>query len=791
MIDLLPPVKAVILAGAQYRRTGRHLTTDCPRCGCQMYIIGRSMVCESPECTFSRGGSIDYLAIDNGYRTALELAADDVPFYRERLAEEERVHRLRRRLIDFGLEAERQNCQPDHERLMLKAAFTRAWGIDPRTFQRGHWWLTTEQVLELNALLLEMGVTPPATVHDRPAAVAPYWGELHQIGALYALGGRMDSFDLCDVVPYRSSWFGLQQMHPTGRQAVAWPTYPAAMACERVMSHLEPQAFPTSLHINAKSTRAGFEFDRLEFRMHKALWSGPIGRWSHTEGFEHATFSSEQHPTLDLRQLLDRLLREAQDNFQSFVDLTVGMKLTPLIRSHLLAMASEMRDSRNAALLQSAISRRLLDIDDQGSIYECADGYQVETQNRARQVTNFILEFTSMTSFSALSDVLYSGRFFVGRAAYDFEIPARRFENPTQLVETLQSIQTLSGADPLLPTATIYRPKDFRRVQAVFRVQNANLLRLRGVASLGWSRKHDQFILPTAVVDSSGIQTGVRYHPDEDGEHHCYDSLAPGPSTVGAMPEFDPYLAEFISALVAQMVRYHHGLKVRLWPLHNTAEGRARAGRIFAGIGQTGPMRLTKIIPRNLELNRGLPCLLAPLANELQLNKLQIAGAVLADRGSDLSKIPDIQIDQAAAVLPALLCEVARRLLANEPVSFRERRSVMPVGTLAEEGARLIREDFWPLWPEVGRRWTTIDRSMEANEQEITPALSVVEASDSVLFRPIFWTRANVLPEDLHLEVGLCCKTVSRGPDGILADRNSVYRLLGEFFGEVPVLLPA
>lgn len=792
MIDLLLPVKAVILSGQLYGRRADRLITTCPGCEAELTILGPSMVCATPGCSFSRGSSIDFLAKTSGsYERAIELAVDSVPYYRDRVEVEAGLHRKKRRLLEFALGAERDNQMMDSERVMLKSQFSRYLGIPSKAFQRGHWFLTTAQSNTLIDILCELELDIPPNLHSRPTAIAPYWGEHHSLAHLYVLSGTFDSFKMCKIEEFRNSWFGLPQAHPTANTALVMPSYGKAMQREELTYVFQPDVFPTSLHVEINSGKPGLEFERLIFWSEEDKLAEHLARWSYAEGFERASFvTPEIHEGLTLRHLLEHLLRKYESNFYKFIDMCSGLKIGPEIRAHLLAISHQMSDQRQATILRNTLSRRLMDVDEKGAIYECADGYSVVTANQPKQATNFTMEFKSVTSFSALSDLLYSGRFYVGPTSYPFEIPSRRLENPTQLAEILQNIQTLSGCPPDMPTATVYRPREFRRVLEIFRVQNADLTRLRGVQALGWGRKHDLFILPTAVVDPQGVQTGVRYHPDEEGEHHCYSSVGSGPETVPElMPEFDPYLAEFLSAMVSQMVRYHHGLKVRLWPLLNNAETREKAGRIFAGIGQTAPLRLTKIIPRNLELNRGLPCLLAPLANELQMNKLQMAGAVLSGRGLDLGRMSDDQIDRAAIILPALLVEVARRILAGESVSFRERRSVQPLGTLADEGARLLQSDFWPTWPAAGIRWASIDRVFEAGETRLTELLA--EKEDAVLLRPPLWEGPGIEAVDLQIELGLCCRKISMGADGLSVDRPSMYLLLGEFFGEVPVLQPA
>ena len=746
-------------------------------------------MCENPACRFGRGSSLDYLALHlQDYREAIEAAAEIIPFYEDRILEQAHAHKTKRRLTDFAVSAEHQNGSPDNERLMLKTDFSGALNVPASAFNRGHWFLSSEQAVQLTAILLDMDIDIPSNLHDKAVSIAPFWGNLHTLSTLYVLGKSMDSFKICEIAGFRSSWFGLQQMHPAAKKASIFSSYPAAMQAERALATVDRDVFPTTLHVNARSNKEGFLFSNQEFRSEADDWPKYIHGSSHTENFETSMFVVDGFK-VPINSLLDQLLNRM--DFMAFLDMVGGMRLGTSIKAHLLQLARQMRNRRNGELLESVLSQRLLETDDKGAIYECADGYAVETAGRLSRATNFIVEFKSATSFSALADVLYSGRFFVGPNAYDFEMPGRRMDSTTQFVETLQSIQTLSGnTDPTAPTATVYRPRDWRRVMDVFRIKNSEITRLRGVSVLGWTRKHDQFILPTAVIDAQGMHSGIRYHADEEGEHHCYNSLAAEPpDSIGDMPEIDPYIAEFVSAMLAQTVRYHFGLKVRLWALHNNARTRELAGRLFAGIGQTAPLRLTKIIPRNLELNRGLPCLVAPLSNELQMNKLQVAGAVLADRGSDWSRIRDEDIDIAARILPALLCEVTRRLIQNEHVSFKERRSVMPIGTLAEEGARLIRQDFWPDWPEVGRRWINLDAGMEAVEPVIKEV--VVMDAEEIVFRPRFWELPKLDPTDLHLEFGLCCRSVRRTDAGLAVDKLSGQRLLGEFFGELPELLPA
>lgn len=153
-----------------------------------------------------------------------------------------------------------------------------------------------------------------------------------------------------------------------------------------------------------------------------------------------------------------------------------------------------------------------------------------------------------------------------------------------------------------------------------------------------------------------------------------------------------------------------------------------------------------------------------------------------------MAKFPVEQIQAAAAVLPSLVAEACRRLLLPEGLKFREQRSVRRLSAVANEGACMIKTEFWPDWPEAGISWQAINTLLEQREKELPAEARVDEKAEQVLLPCTLWQGIEVDRDDLIIDLGLLCAKVSTSPEMIIVDRGSAYRIFGEFYGEVPRL---
>ncbi len=788
MSDLLPPLKAVILANRQYWREDNVLRTHCPECGEDLWISEKSFVCLGHTCAFGRGSSMDYLARSvGGYLEALALASEEIPYYRERMESEARELKQRRALLEFAIRAERQNLDMHKERVRLRQEFSTYVNAPPSAFRRGHWFLTTAQSNELVLLLCELEIDPPPGMQGRPCAVAPFWGNLHSLGALYTLGSRSLDFHITHVFPYRFSWFGLQQMSPEATRVAVFKDYMTALRQEERYKICDHLWFPTCVNVNARAGLSGYRFDEHRYVLTPAEAFQLLPRWSLVEGFENAVFAvgSEE---MTLIELMDFLLESSQVNFDSFLDLCQAMKLPQGLRAHLLRRADMMPRRADGENLRDTLSRRLLTVDEKGAIYEYPNGYFVEADNKLKQAANFTLKLEKMVCFSSQQESRYVGKAYFSGLELAFETTGPKLEQPGALEEMLRNQHTLALGSGMGTSATITHPKEFRRVLEALRIQRAELPRFIGVSSLGWNHRYDTFFFPNLIINRQGIHGNVSYHAEEAGEHHCWADNGPLPNAPPAdPPEISPALAELISALIAQSLRLYHAKSTRLWPILNN-DGRTNALKLFEGLGQTSVMRLTQFSPRNFDLNRGLPCLIA-LNNDLQAGKVRMAGAWLAERGQDLSKIDPAEIERASLLLPALLAEIVRRLTAGESVSYFEKRSVEPLSAIAEEGAALIRTDFWPTWPKAGIKWQAINTLLEVKEHVIPRSVTIDTTANALFFPCELWADLEMDPTNLAIELGLLNLDVRQKDKGISVDRPGMNRVFSEFYGKVPELL--
>jgi hypothetical protein len=228
-----------------------------------------------------------------------------------------------------------------------------------------------------------------------------------------------------------------------------------------------------------------------------------------------------------------------------------------------------------------------------------------------------------------------------------------------------------------------------------------------------------------------------------------------------------------------------NGQAVRPIAVLNRQESRVLALKLFEGLGQTGPLWLSNVLPRTLEDNRGMPCLVANI-NRLQAEKAQLAGLWCAEQGLDFSQFGEGEVSALSAALPWLLLRVAEKLMNGTLLSFRERRSVRIENAFAIEGEGVIRSEFWKNWPKAGSRWDAIDAVLDRSEKRLRQ--DALLEGNSVRLRHALWDDLPYDTEDIHITVGLNCEGVKLDDGDLLVDRDSCLRMLNTYYGFVPEL---
>lgn len=787
MNDLLSPQKAILLSGRHFRRREGRLETSCPKCEGEMWIHGNSFVCPSTSCDFNRGSSIDFLAADvGGYVGAINAAAEAIPYYRDVVQTEAAGHQMKRQLLEFAFRAEQENRETVRARILLRNEFAARTQVPSGAFLRGHWYLTDQQSDRLVLLLSQMGYTPPPNLQGKAVAVAPFWANLHTLSALYVSRGGRD-IHICDLHPAKYSWFGLQQMAAGNQEVMVHPTYKEAMQREEYFDVCERRCFPTSLHVNPRAGVAGMTFASLRFKASLEEYLSFLPRWSLVEGFEDAEFEIEEAGTTRLGGLLQALMNHCASSPLDFTDMCAAMTLSTGVRADLMERADTLIDKSYSREIQNTLSRRLLTFDEKGAIYECPDGYYASTSGSLRRTSNFTIELEKMICFSSLTEARYVGKVRLGTMELPIDVTGTKMENNRQLEEMIRSAQTMHGYSLNAgETATIFQDRDFRRVMEVLRVRRAELQRFVGVSSLGWNHRFDTFFFPGAIIDAQGIHGNVSYHSDPAGDHHCYNSEAPLPSSLpDAVPDLNPVLAELVSCMLSQVIRMFYAKPVRLWPVKNN-EGRDTALKLFQGFGQDTIMRLTHFQPRNFDLNKGMPCL-ATVQSELQAGKARLVGLYLSEYGPDFTRIPEEDVEFMAGIFPSLVAEIASRLIAGKKLSYKERRSVDPMSAVALEGAELIRNDFWGNWPLAGSQWNAINLLLEEKEFVIPRAVQIENGGSSLLFPHELWKDLSAITTtDLLIEMGRMNLRSEETSSGIRVDRATMNRVFTDFYGQVP-----
>jgi hypothetical protein len=792
----LTPTAAATLAGMPYRREKNLLATVCPACGGTAVIRGNSFLC-ADRCAFDRGGPLDALAARvGGYKAALEMSGGYVPYYADKAADLAPVFAARRRLLEFFAEAAAAPAD-DTERINLRHKFAKLRGLeDPDAFPRSCVYLTEKEVNTLLLLLLKAGVDTPAGIQNRALVANLYWSDHHTLShiSLTETGAR-GGVRFVELAPVRIAWFGLNNARHNAASADIFPSGIDAMAVAAHYSLHTPGRFPTALLVSKRHAgTTDVPFDDIRFMGRELTWEKTLPGWSHFPDFEERVFSDAACGDMDLKNLmavmLRRLVDSGEDGMDRYIDMCGGMLLGDGIRTAITNSVLEAAGPEWAERIRRCLSRRLLDRVDGSDIFSSDTGYEVVTDGETKAVSNFTLEMRSITGFSSHADLSYGAILRIGDFETAVELPAKQFENPRELEKALAALQFDRQAEGSGSLSVIHDHREFAKVLSVLRRQAAGLPRIRGIRTLGWSRSRDSYATPVAVALGSGIQETASFRPRDGSVHTCYRErgsvvLVDKP----ARPRLCPDLAEVVGVLVAQMIRSHNNLTVRPLAVLNTSDNRRLGLRLFRELGQTGPLWLEDILPRTLEDNKGLPCLINGL-KELQGPKAPMAGLWMSEKGIDLSKFKEEEIDAAAQSLPHLLLKTAEKLIGGTLDSFKEKRSVELLNAFAREGAAVIQTEYWKDWPEAGYRWRAIDTVLEMGEKQIVKLVRVRTTDDTVDFQRELWKDLPVDRDDIIIEMGLRCAQVAwvQETGSIRVDKNSAYRMLDAYYGEVPRL---
>ena len=777
------------MAGRLYKRNGVRLTTKCPGCAGDLIVAGQTFQCLNSSCEFGRGSAFDYLAaIFGSYQEAVEVASQDFPVLMTH--QEEYVGQLERsrRLLNFFLEAERTNADTERDRMLLKHQFHRELGIDPANFPKGHWFLTGQQAASLLLLLLEMEIEPPRNLHDRPVVIAPFWKDRHSIASFTVLSPDRGYAKVVEIEPIRVGWFGISDMHPLNRRAVIFPDYPQALAAYEYYKTLEDDWFPTSVRIQTKCTDYGLQFDEILFRANDDEWLAHLPSWSYVPGFDDARFQTGLLGAKEtLFELMTRLFHANRRQPAHFLDLCSAMRLNNPLRAHLTGLSYTMGDLKGAAALRNTLSRVILDMDEKGHIYECADGYYTEVKGRSVQATNFTFQFERRIHFESNADIWASGHFHIGTARIPFEVNTKQLENNREIGPMLVSAQLSNMPEMDSMTPSIIKVNEYKRAVATLKPKIDQLPIYEGITNLGWNRRHDVFLLPNAQVRAQGIGHRVVFRPPLQSDFDCFAPIEHNCWELPQeMPEISPQLAELLSAIVAQVLRVYNGRRVMLWPIRNNS-GKEKAVQLFSGIGQTSLVRLSSVLTRHLSVNRGLPCAVV-VPNEQQFKNLELAGIGVSEKyQTDLETISDHEIELAAALIPALIATTSLRLLNKDRASYIERRNVRPVFGMAAEGAAFIQACFWKSWPEAGSKWKALNTLLDRKEQQIPREIRVNVNADTIWLPQTLWADMDdVDADDLKIDLGSMSLLTRIEEDGLVVNRSSMNKIFSDFYGQVP-----
>jgi hypothetical protein len=753
-------------------------------------VTEESFICMGTDCGFNRGGTMDYLKeLDGDYAGALKTMSSLSPNHIWPKSHV-RFFENRRRLLEFVLRQERMIYDTDVEKVRLRSAYGAFERYKPEHVRGLVHFLNTSEARELIELMGDNDLDIPTNLSSATILI-PYWKNHHTISHLWTVTKDLRTTRITPVDPCRFSWFGLPQANPRATRFDIFHSYGEAGLHRGMYSSHHPEFYPTNLMVDMTQQGGGFMPSSMVFHHSPDKWEEHLTRWSSAAmSAIECHFSEDGEELLTINELLERMVERAvaDHTFGDFVELVETLHLTPAGKTQVLEAADRHASPSQIHFFKSRMTRRLILEDDFGRLYETVEGYEKSDAKGggSRIVSNFTMSINAVVWFSVDTDIAYQGTFTVGPVTIPFELPSRKFELATSLERALQPLQVAytaqsTGTNSL---ATVVDKSGFKRVIEHLRACASQAPRKRGIRNLGWTRKHDRFHTPAAVVTATEIMNGVIYHPSDDSDIHCYKSdMAELPGDFVALPPISPEMAEVIASLVAGVCRYYHNLRVNPLGYRSTPSARRDVIELFSCLGQVDYHRPSNFLPRNFEDNRGMPYAISGI-NHMQAERITACAVYLEEQGELFPEGEDMLL--ASELLTWLCHKTARNLMSNRGSDFSECRSVSRRNSLAMEGASYIRKLFFPGWAEPCRAYPNADKVLDRTPEETAAFMGLDVERSHYLFSPEIWKTAGVNREDFALELTLLAGEMEERGEGVSVDAASGFRLLENYYGTPP-----
>lgn len=733
-------------------------------CGCGSKIVlglGESLWCAG-GCSWRCGSGLDLIASRlGGYDKACAVAAQLEPW----MATDREIpkkEKAQRDIAEFLWESTTPPATMEH--ISARESFYSNY----RMKISGAMHLNRKQVSHLTLLLLEADVVAPLGMHGTAGSIIAYWATAHRVAFLVFIptGGRTEM--RLDVSPTRYAWSNLHQANRNARSADVYSTFQAMGPFQEVYHTTLTDRVPVSTICSTLYNDPAVAWDDLRFCCKGDDWHSYLPAWSHVPGFEGSGFM--EHPmeeVASLNQLVDTLL---QKDAAKAVNTLEGMKMSEGFRTQLLL---RHRNSETGRLMDEKLSRVLMEIDEGVGIYHTPSGYETGRGESINSISNFTIQLHRIIGFDRTSELAYDMSVVRGEDDLRLILPGKAMETGTALETAIRAQQIGAGASNMV---SVIHTKDMGRVMRILRLSAAKIPRVRGFKTLGWTTRHDAFVLPNRVISAAAVAPCV-YSPPLDSDFHPFMQMPESVSTGGTI---GPQTAELVSGLVGSFLRGFYGRGMSLVAIQNNEKHRGLLLDLFRELGQTQPLRLTSVIQKHLDAIRGYPVLVQNLS-EQQGRNVKLCGARLAEQGRSL----DEGGTEAGILLREILEEVSGELLRGADTGYQERRSVSVENSMALEGQEVLRR-FRADWPQAGERWRAVDQFLETKEKEIERFAKVRFADDTVVFPLELLEGVDI--DDLTIELGLLCRDVRVEEKQLLVGRNSLFPVFEDFYGEAPRL---
>lgn len=706
-LTLATPLEVAELSGHPVEVAATGQTTHCPTCNSVLWLARDSFLCSNPQCRFTAGGVLDFLAAIHAfdYQLACQSMRDLFParFSHQALPDSMLDHqagRLARRdrdLLECFLKAGR--AVRSNETMMIRSYYQQL-RIDERVLDRS---AIAMGGAELATLMEELARNHQAEpkLRDRAYLVIPYWSNYHTLDSILFVNPHSQHTVGVQLGRTKFAYSGLWTWRGSQVPVMLMRDPLEAMHCGGgAEAYLGVTLNHRTLPHQALPCRRVFVVGRAGDLTTAASFE------RHNPGTHFCTEGSRPESATDWETCLFRCLQHSLAEQQLSTQTYAILDAVRLSGGQL----RELQTRADQAGLPS-LSRELMRLSQSPIIYEtrqltirqlpegyCATFAQAE---HPEMLSNFTLTFRHSTSFQERQALFFNATMhFMGRE-YDLMIAQADMTNLRKLIDEAQRVVTIrDGARQGIPYLATNPAVKF--LQQHWQRELSQLPCLPGIPFLGWNAHRDLFFAPSWQIGMDGISREHRHlHPDITMlGSFCQEPVADVELSGLKLPT---ELCDLISIILGYLVRGRLQYPLRPIEILQDSNSSRILAALFRAFGQQHPIAN----PTFLKGLQSFPSYTYYILSRPQVESLScpILCCSPSEHAMSLRQVPsDDDLDLATKVLAKLAFRTIETLLGHPDLKFNRIPHVSYGSQLCQEGCRWIRQHLGlPDWA-LGRQ---------------------------------------------------------------------------------------